>query len=42
MDYEFLSEFESNEEDFFCDDVDDMNSQLAMDVIELELDLEEF
>lgn len=42
MDYEFLSEFENNDEEMiFFDDVDEMNSQLAMDLVELELEHDE-
>ena len=42
MDYDFLDEFENDDDVMFCDDVDDMNSLSAMDRIELELDLEDF
>lgn len=42
MDYEFLDEFENDDDLMFSDDVDEMNSLSAMDLIELELDLEEF
>lgn len=39
---DFFSEFDIvNDEEIFFDDADEMNSQSAMDLIELELDHEE-